>query len=190
MKYLICGLDGTLADCSDRLRHIDPSYCVKWVQKMERKNPYTLSADALSELKRMQAKISERGSFREEWDLFFSDDEIVKDGIIASTFDLISYYAIEGRLVFFTGRPEKTRAATRSWLKCGKFSYTDGDFADSPLIMRPDGNHEDDTTLKVKMLRGFAPPSEVLAVLEDRSRVVKALRDDGYTVWQVAEGDY
>lgn len=96
-----------------------------------------------------------------------------------------AWQAAQFRLIFCTGRPEKTRADTEAWLvghvlQCG-----------SPkLYMRADNDYRPDTRVKTeayeKMLaEGFKP---VLAI-DDRPRICKMWKELGLTVLRVGEHD-
>jgi len=94
-------------------------------------------------------------------------------------------------IVALTGRNEQWRKTTIHWLRQHGLSLVFDE-----LLMRPDGNFEPDHELKIAMLEEFFDSSEggaisnVFLVLEDRDKVVQAMRDYGLTVWQVKEGDY
>jgi len=86
--------------------------------------------------------------------------------------------------VIYTARPEKTRITTAIWCQ------ENGIYCDN-LLMRADDDDRDDVTVKIEMLRKAGlTPDEVLFIVEDRTCVVKALRELGYTVLQCANGDY
>jgi hypothetical protein len=162
---IIVDIDGTLADCTHRLHHIQ-------------KEP-------------------------KDWDAFFAacgDDAPIKPML-----DLIlTLRSCEGEgcwrghnLLFVTGRPERTRAATVKWLRREGFDLWP--YLDSPhprtwtprLYMRPDDTHADDDTVKRRLLEkirvdGYEP---VLA-FEDRKRVVDMWRSEGLVCAQVADGDF
>lgn len=88
-------------------------------------------------------------------------------------------------VVLLTARPEKYWKQTVKWLSKYGVPYTE-------LVMRPDGDRRDDAELKVEQIKDIEQRynEKVWYVLEDRDRVVKALRDEGYTVLQVQEGNF
>ena len=90
------------------------------------------------------------------------------------------------QIILSTGRREDQREMTEAWLlKHGL--YHDG------LHMRPLGDYRSDTIVKPEVIRkafGRDIPDLVYAIFEDRARVTAAWRALGYTVCQVAEGDY
>jgi hypothetical protein len=57
--------------------------------------------------------------------------------------------------------------------------------------MRPTGDRRKDWVVKSELYRDHNEPRyEVLLVLDDRDQVVRAWRELGLTVFQVAEGDF
>ena len=91
--------------------------------------------------------------------------------------------------VFLTGRPERAREQTHAWINTfmayflGKDNFT--------LFMRVDGDHRPDYIVKAEYLERYIFPSwNVLWAFEDRSRVVKMLRDRGVPTLQVKDGDF
>ena len=89
-------------------------------------------------------------------------------------------------IVICTGRTDKYRNQTFNWLFLHNVPVNE-------LLMRPEGNFHPDHELKPAILREWIEElvgSNVLVVLEDRDRVVRAWRDAGYECWQVQEGDF
>jgi FMN phosphatase YigB (HAD superfamily) len=87
-----------------------------------------------------------------------------------------------------TGRNEQYRKQTLDWLNTNACWFDD-------LVMRPNGNHESDDLLKVRLVDEFfggrtKALEQVAFVLDDRDRVVQSFRDAGYRCWQVAAGAY
>jgi phosphoglycolate phosphatase-like HAD superfamily hydrolase len=147
-------IDGTLADCSHRLHHI----------KGEKK----------------------------DWEAFYDgcpDDE----PIMAVLHVAQALQRDRGRspgtangaeIVFMTGRSERCRKDTRTWLLWWGLRPIS-------LYMRADGDHRTDDVVKKEMLDrvradGFAP----ILAFEDRTRVVEMFRANGVPCAQVAPGDY
>jgi len=93
-------------------------------------------------------------------------------------------YLAGNTIVIVTGRPEQYMEYTVNWLMKYNVPY-DG------LYMRPNKDNRSDAIVKVEMLEllkkeGFEP----VIFLEDRKRVVDALRAKGYKVLQVSDGDF
>ncbi|HQM83897.1 MAG TPA: hypothetical protein PLD55_04355 [bacterium] len=87
-------------------------------------------------------------------------------------------------LIIYTARPEKTRIATDKWLEENGIFYEN-------LLMAKDNDTRHDIDIKLEMLKeNDLTPDKVAFIVEDRTCVVKALRELGYTVLQCANGDY
>ena len=84
---------------------------------------------------------------------------------------------------FWTGRNEDVRLATEQWLT----DYIGWSVDECVLKMRSKGDRRPDYILKMEFIDWNHPPD---IIFEDRSRVVKAYRELGLTVFQVAEGDF
>jgi hypothetical protein len=89
-------------------------------------------------------------------------------------------------IVIFSGRSDKTKHTTRSWLTHNRIPF-------HSLVMRPHKSmgFVPDEVLKKKMLDD-APfdISDILMVVDDRQKVVDMWRSLDLTVFQVAEGDF
>lgn len=89
----------------------------------------------------------------------------------------------------WTGRCESTLSTTLWWLRASPL----GDFrATVGLKMRPVDDHREDTALKREWLiqMGDADRDRLVAVFEDRDRMVRAWREWGVACFQVAPGDF
>lgn len=146
---IIVDIDGTLADCTHRLRHIQ--------------------------------------SEPKDWNAFF--EACGDDAPIHTVINMVRGLArvSPNRVVFCTGRPERTRHKTVAWLS----DWLDWDRAAIDIYMRPDETHAPDNVVKRKILEkiradGFNP---VLAI-EDRQQVVDMWRSEGLVCAQVAVGDF
>lgn len=90
-----------------------------------------------------------------------------------------------GLFIFVTGREEKYREMTQSWL----FEKTG--FTCWNLYMRPTGDFRKDDIVKEEIyLTQIMGKYNVRFVLDDRNRVVDMWRRNGLTCLQVAEGDF
>lgn len=93
-------------------------------------------------------------------------------------------------ILIWTGRCESVRNKTICWL-C---SYTLWSYEkiDSMLKMRPVDNFNKDIQLKQEWYYDLTPEQRglIVAVFEDRDRVVKMWRNLGVPCFQVREGDY
>jgi hypothetical protein len=93
------------------------------------------------------------------------------------------------RVVFMSGRPERCRKDTMTWL--AKHVFDTQEPIDVELHMRADGDFRQDSIVKRELFEktGIDPASVVL-VLDDRQQVVDMWRSLGLTCWQVAPGDF
>ena len=88
-------------------------------------------------------------------------------------------------IVIFSGRSDKTKFTTRSWLSNNRVPF-------QKLVMSPHKtmNFVHDEILKKDMLDKHADIDDVFLVVDDRNKVVKMWRDLGLTVFQVADGNF
>jgi len=88
------------------------------------------------------------------------------------------------RIVLCSGRDSRLREATEAWLKKHHVYY-------DSLYMRATGDNRKDSIVKVELLhdiqRDWAWPH---LWIDDRDQVVKAIREQGVRVLQVAPGDF
>ena len=91
---------------------------------------------------------------------------------------------------FFSGRSAEVRGKTVRWL-ASNTSFMSHDL-DHILVMRDEGDYTADDTLKRswydRML--IEDQQRLVAVFDDRGRVVKMWRDVGVTCFQVAYGEF
>ena len=93
--------------------------------------------------------------------------------------------AIEANLkvVYLTGRPEKTRQATVEWLSKHQFPLA----CNSNLFMRPQGDFRPASFVKVELLqRARDLVGDVHVIYDDDEAVVRSLRRAGYNCIHVA----
>lgn len=82
-----------------------------------------------------------------------------------------------------TGRPEKFRKRTEAWLTNNNIPY-------NQIWMRPNGSTESDAVVKKRMLDAIQKSNTVVAVFDDREKVVNMWRENGILCCQVAKGEY
>ena len=86
-----------------------------------------------------------------------------------------------------SGRPEAYRGITLTWL--GEHGVFKGDYID--LLMRKDGNYEQDYLLKKRIYeKQIAPHSDIIFCVDDRKQVVDMWRSLGLVCLQCADGDF
>lgn len=96
----------------------------------------------------------------------------------------------------FSGRSDEVRQKTVEWLVMNtSFSMNDFDaaFGDQDILtMRDEGDYTADDVLKKRWLDGMLSDDRkrLVAVFDDRDRVVKMWRDSGVTCFQVAPGEF
>lgn len=96
-----------------------------------------------------------------------------------------AFHRYGAQIVFTSGRRETCRADTEQWLA----EHLDG--IDYTLIMRPADDHRSDDLVKYDLyLRHIFDQFHVIAVFDDRDRVVAMWRQVGLTCMQVAPGDF
>lgn len=96
----------------------------------------------------------------------------------------------------FSGRSDEVREQTIDWLSMTTgFAWSDFDSAaghQDILTMRQAGDYTPDDVLKRQWLDGMLAEdrARLVAVFDDRDRVVKMWRDAGVTCLQVAAGEF
>ena len=107
-----------------------------------------------------------------DWDLFYS--KIPGDKPILETIEIVRLLRTRNKIIFITGRPERTRKITENWLRnylqTIPYQYT--------LVMRKDGSNEPNPDTKLKMCREVKPD----LVFEDDEETAQALYDNGFKV--------
>lgn len=84
----------------------------------------------------------------------------------------------------FSGRGEIAERQTREWLSRNFIRY-------NRLTMRPAGDYTADHELKLRWAKEFGyTPDNVAFILDDRNSVVQMWRENGFTCFQVAEGNF
>jgi FMN phosphatase YigB (HAD superfamily) len=115
------------------------------------------------------------------WNAFFA--AMAQDKAIASMVRLCNLLHEAGvRIVLCSGRPERYRTDTLSWLAREGVRYDE-------LRLRRDGDRRSDTISKREMLAGI-DPAHVLFIVEDRASVVEMWRAQGFVCLQCAPGEF
>ena len=89
-------------------------------------------------------------------------------------------------IIFLSGRENKYSGPTQRFLDKHEF---DEDYV---LIMRKDEDNRKDSIIKWELYEKHIKPMNVniLFILDDRNQVVEMWRSKGFTVFQVANGDF
>jgi hypothetical protein len=119
-----------------------------------------------------------------DWRGFFAaciDDE----PYLAVTETLIILQESGADIWIWSGRSDEVEAETRLWLQAYGCLY-------SELRMRASGDHQPDEKLKAGWLASVSDNdrARIVAVFEDRDRMVKLWRDNGLACFQVAPGAF
>ena len=118
------------------------------------------------------------------WDAFH--DCVYNDMPISPVISTLNHLESMNDIWFFTGRMERTRIPTIKWIK--KY-VTDEEII---LVMRPDGDYRSDVRVKQEMLDNMLDIDRhrLVAVFDDRSRIVSMWRSNNIQCYQVKDGDY
>lgn len=113
-----------------------------------------------------------------DWDAFFAgipDDEPLEPGVL-----LAEQLARTHRLVYLSGRPERTRADTEAWL-------TRHRLPPAPLYLRREGDRRPARLAKRDVIRALARTAPVALVVDDDPDVLASCRAAG---WPVLAADW
>lgn len=117
-----------------------------------------------------------------DWKGWFADQH--KDEPHQAVFDVLHALAADNQTVLVvTAREERFREETLEWLNRHINFFFDSD----SMLMRPNGEREDDTTLKIKMIRDWLsrrPLYKIGGIFEDRHRIIDAFREEGWYTFE------
>ena len=117
-----------------------------------------------------------------DWDSFYA--RCAEDEPVSAIVNLVRDLPEHLQVVLCSGRRESCRAATEAWMGAAELPY-------DRLLLRNDGDHRHDTSVKPELLaEACIPLDEIAFVLEDRNSMVKKWRELGLVCLQVAEGDF
>lgn len=122
--------------------------------------------------------------FKQDWIGFHRNtlgDEPIDDTIIT-----MLMLRKQSDIWFFTGRMEECRTDTIAWIKEHCL------IEDPHIVMRRQSDYRCDTIVKKEMLDYMSPEDRkrLIAVFDDRKRVVDMWRKNDIMCYQVADGDY
>jgi hypothetical protein len=122
------------------------------------------------------------GSDDEAWDAYHRD--VLLDEPIVEVVELLQVLVREAVMIYaVTGRNERYRRETEAWLTRHGVPVFD-------VIMRGDGDRRSSGEFKLAVIRELFPNiDDVMFILEDRPRVVEALRVLGRPILQVHAGE-
>lgn len=109
---------------------------------------------------------------RKDWEAFFA--AAGADPLLVEGQRLVESLSAAGLVaMYLSGRPERLRATTRSWL-------AGHGLPEGQLLLRPDGDHRPAPSLKPWLLGRHCPPREVAICVDDDPAAVAALRRAGF----------
>jgi FMN phosphatase YigB (HAD superfamily) len=127
----------------------------------------------------------------DKWPRFFK--ACVLDKPILSTINTMHYLIRAGAdVIFFSGCGEEARNETIDWLSTNT-ELNHEDLTAETLIMRPAGDYDvEDQELKRAWYQALPleDKKRLVAVFEDRARVVEMWREEGVVCYQVDKGDF
>jgi len=127
------------------------------------------------------ANINHRRHFVEDgnhdWENFYK--ECIHDTPNIDVLRLFNILSQEYDCIIFSGRCDSVREETEEWLRKYFIIPRGG------LYMRKKGDNTPDEILKKNWIKEF-PKDRVAGIFDDRNKVVKMWRDEGYTCFQVA----
>lgn len=110
---------------------------------------------------------------------------VVEDAPRPNTQRLLQCLETNFYVVYLSGRQELCRGATKYWLAAHHFPNYHG------LFMRKDGDNRADEIIKAELYDlHIEPKYQVMAILDDRDKVVKMWRQKGLLCLQVDYGDF
>nr|WP_243657609.1 hypothetical protein [Parafrankia sp. BMG5.11] len=113
-----------------------------------------------------------------DWDAFFAAADV--DPPLVEGVELVRSLARDHEVLWLTGRPERSRAATERWLREQGLPLNE-------LRMRPDADRRPARIFKRSELRRLGVHRRVAVVVDDDPAVVELLRADG---WPVLRADW
>lgn len=120
-----------------------------------------------------------------DWSKFLDPFNVGKDTPIISTMEMVKPYAETHDIVFVSARDESLRDVTEEWLD---IHLIPGIRKYQRLIMRPAGDHRDDTIVKKEILDKYLEKSKITVCFDDRPKVIRMWRENGLNVVDVGKG--
>ena len=134
----------------------------------------------------VRRKLAAKPNGKLDWDIFFDPSNIKLDVPNEPVVKIAQMFAENGyTIIIFSGRSDRTKYSTRSWLSNNRVPF-------QKLVMR-DSNASHfvpDEILKKDMLDKYVDIDDVFLVVDDRNKVVDMWRSLGLDVFQVADGDF
>ena len=122
-----------------------------------------------------------------DWDVFFDPKNISLDQPNTPVITMAQLLHSQGyKIVILSGRSARTQDVTIDWLNQHNVPFDD-------IHMRPTDKKSHflpDNVLKQNWLFTVLKDDDIFAVFDDRQQVVDMWRNNGLTVFQVADGDF
>ena len=134
----------------------------------------------------IRKELATKSNGKLDWDVFFDSSNIkldVPNEPVVQMAQMLAFYGFT--IIIFSGRTDKTKYSTRSWLTHNRIPF-------QKLVMRDSkiNHYIPDDILKKDMLDKYVDINDVFLVVDDRNKVVKMWRSLGLTVFQVADGNF
>ena len=108
-----------------------------------------------------------------DWPGFFA--AAVDDPLLTTGGEAVHEAAASSRIIYVTGRPERCRQDTATWL-------TGHDLPSGDLHMRPNRDRRPAVFYKAEVISKLSREHEIVAIVDDDDRVVTRLREMGLPV--------
>ena len=177
---IIVDIDGTIADARHREHLLEPTLDLGKCKDL--KCPFLKSEP--TRCIRPQ-RCEHKTITPDKWDIFWDTEEIMKDGVMDYSKDVLEMAAMFHTIVFLTNREEKTREGTTLWLK-EVFQFSQP----VHLYMRPDDSRESLVDFKVRMLgviKVAHGPTERIYAFEDDHDVAHAYFNHGIKIFSAPD---
>ena len=150
------------------------------------KNTVIFDLDGTIALVDKRREVSKLPDGKMNWDEWSNPSNIKLDEPNEPVIKMAQLFAEDGfNIVIFSGRSDRTKYSTRSWLSQNKVPF-------NKLVMRPHKtkNFVPDDILKKDMLDKHLDINDIFMVVDDRQKVVDMWRSLGLICLQVAEGNF
>lgn len=187
LDVVIFDIDGTLAATSpERIKFLKPKHgsCVEYnggkfifLEELKIKENIAVLENEHGVFLADKSKVK----FKPDYEAF--NNLLEKDIPNAKVVKICQALADNYAIYICTGRPEKFRERTEKWLESYGIPY-------NQILMRPDNNSESDAVIKKRMLDLIQRTCNIVAVFDDKEKVVNMWRENGILCCQVAKGEY
>jgi len=211
---IICDIDGTVADLTNRLHWIRDEIKVGDIVRpigipnakeyrgtvvVHDKGTHKVTVDWNKSLPNNWPKFGPLPDYNQlkkvkNWRAFY--EECDKDLPIQKNIDIVLTLAQTYPVIFMSGRPITYLPKTFKWFLANSLTGLDwawGQFKvpTTTIHMRGAGDQRDDYIVKQELYeKHIEPYYDVVVWIDDRDQVVNHMRKLGVNVWQVCDGNY